>query len=289
MLAELITVVMPSRNQRRFVPSSVDSALKQHGVRAELIVVDGGSTDGTLEWLSSRASEDSRLRFHSQPDSGPAQAVNRAMARARGTLIGWLNSDDLYTEGALERAVAALATHPDWLMVYGHAEHVDAAGQVIGPYPTRPPSTPIKEFADGCFICQPSVVMRRTFLLLNGPLDEGLRTAFDFEWWLRAFARFPERIGFIEQVQARSRLHEGAITLRQRKTVAIEGMKVLHRHLGSAPSHWIKTWVNEGIQSGELVGPRDPAIFDVVSQVDAWMPPADRAEIRAWLLERSGF
>ncbi len=188
-------------NQRRFLPEAVESVLGQDGVRLELIVADGGSTDGTQDWLAQRAQEDPRVRWHSQRDGGPAHAINWAMQQARGTVLGWLNSDDRYTPGALLRAVQALDAMPRALMVYGHGRHVDEFGYALDAYPTKPPGTSIAAFADGCFICQPTVVVRRTFLLLNGPLDESLRTAFDFDWWLRAFSRFPGRIGFVDALQ----------------------------------------------------------------------------------------
>ncbi len=282
-LTTLISVVMPSLNQRRFIAEAVESVLSQEQVELELIVADGGSTDGTVEWLKQYAQTDSRLRWFSGPDTGPAQAINKAMRKARGTLVGWLNSDDCYTCGALQRAQHALLTHPDWLMVYGLGEHIDERGAVIDAYPTRPPSTPLSEFSNGCFICQPTVLLRRSFILLNGPLDETLQTAFDFDWWLRAFRRFSDRIGYLHEIQARSRLHEGCLTLNQRLIVARESMLVLHRHLGIAPCHWIKTWVNEAELSGQIVGPDDPQVHALVQQADAWMATSDKIEIRRWL------
>lgn len=281
-----VSVVMPTLNQRRFLPEAVDSVLSQQGVQVELIVADGGSTDGTLQWLAQRARTDERVRWHSQPDSGPAQAVNRALQQARGTLIGWLNSDDRYANGALQRAAEALHARPDALMVYGHARHIDEEGHDLGPYPTLPPPSPAATFADGCFICQPTVVMRRTFALLNGPLDESLHTAFDLDWWLRAFTRFPQRIGFVDALQADSRLHAGSITLRQRRAVALEAMQLLHRHLGHAPNHWVKTWVVEALQGNEIQSPDDAAVREVVAIATPWMSTQEAADLQQWLTSK---
>lgn len=276
---------MPSFNQRDFIAEAVDSVLGQELVEIELIIADGGSTDGTVEWLETRAMAEPRLQWSSGPDAGPAQAVNQAMRKARGTLVGWLNSDDCYTSGAVYRAQQALQSHPDWLMVYGHGEHMDECGTALGAYPTLPPATALADFAAGCFICQPTVLMRRSFILLNGPLDESLHTAFDFDWWLRAFRRFRERIGFIDAVQARSRLHGACLTVNQRLTVAREGMQVLHRHLGSAPCHWIQTWVKEAELAGQISGPNDAQVIHLVQEADAWLAPAEREAIRRWLRE----
>ncbi|MDP1547478.1 MAG: glycosyltransferase family 2 protein [Anaerolineales bacterium] len=253
----LVSVVMPSLNQVEFIGAAIDSVLGQDYPHLELIVADGGSTDGTVELLAARQSADARLHWQSGKDTGPAQAINSALKLVRGTVVGWLNSDDLYAPGAIRRAVTALQANPKWLLVYGHGVHVDGFGLPLHRYPTLPPATPITQFAEGCFICQPTVFARRTLWQLLGPLDQSLKAAFDFEYWLRTFSAFPGRIGFVDATQAHSRLHAGCITVRMRRTVAMEGMQVLARHLGSAPKEWLLTYVNELLADPEVAGTLD--------------------------------
>lgn len=241
----LVSVVMPSLNQARFIDAAIDSVLGQGSADVELIVADGGSTDGTVEMLKARQAADERLRWDSGKDAGPAAAINAALPRVRGTVVGWLNSDDLYAPGAISRAVAALEQNPHWLMVYGHGQHVDAAGSPLGDYPTLPPSTPIEKFNEGCFICQPTVFFRRSMFVLLGKFDVKLKTAFDFDYWLRVFSAFPDRVGFVDAVQAYSRLHADCITVRSRRAVALEGMALLTRYLGHAPKEWLLTYLEE--------------------------------------------
>ncbi len=248
----LASIVMPSFNQANFIEASIASVLNQDYPRLELIVADGGSTDGTVELLERIQSQDSRLRWFSEPDTGPANAINKALTQVRGTLIGWLNSDDLYTPGAVGRAVAALTGAEKYALVYGHGVHVDALGKEINRYPTLPPETPYKHFANGCFICQPTLFFTRTANRLLGPLDESIKTAFDFEYWLRAFKAFKGRIGFVEDIQACSRLHDGCITLKMRYWVAMEGIQVLHKHMGTAPGHWLLTYFSELLEGGGI-------------------------------------
>ncbi len=241
-----VSVVMPSLNQATFIERSIRSVLTQSGPLLELIVMDGGSTDGTQAILSRLAREaDGRLHWYSEADHGPAHAVNKAMAMVRGNIIGWLNADDIYMPGAVGRAVQALETQPEWMMVYGHGQHIDECDRVIGDYPTRRPDTPLQAFADGCFICQPTVFLRRKVLNEYGELDESLKAAFDLEWWLRIFSRHPASIGFIDEPQAGSRLHSACITVKQRETAIREGMQVLAQYLGTCPLHWFKTYANE--------------------------------------------
>jgi glycosyltransferase involved in cell wall biosynthesis len=252
MAAQLVTILMPTLNQAGFIEAAVASVLGQSWRNLELVVMDGGSSDNTLALLESLASHDTRLRYYSRPDNGPAQALNRALAQARGTIIGWLNSDDLYTHEAVARAVAFLQATPDALMVYGEGEHIDREGRLLEPYPTLPASTPVGTFNKGCFICQPTVFFRRTMSLLLGP--------------------------YIDQVQAQSRLYDGTITMQQRRQVALEGVQVLHRHLGAAPKEWLLTYVDEVLADPAMQAAIDdlPGHFAEFLQAAAhWVEPAE--------------
>lgn len=244
----LVSVVMPSFNQAQYIRTSIESVLQQNYPSLELIVADGGSSDDSVHILEQLSRNDCRVRWFSRRDRGPAHALNDAMALVRGTTIGWLNSDDLYATGAISRAMAALLEQPNLLMVYGNGQHIDGNGGMLGHYPSLPPSATLQRFAQGCYICQPTMFFQRSARVLLGQLNENLKAAFDFEYWLRAFSSFPDRIGFIDDIQAYSRLHEDCITLRMRKTVALEGMQVLARYLGHAPKEWFLTYVDEAFQ-----------------------------------------
>ena len=241
---------MPTRNQAPFIRAAIASVLAQADPlpagALELVVADGASSDGTPEILAALAAQHPGvIHWVSEPDRGPADAVNKAVARARGAVVGWLNSDDLYAPGAAARAQQALQARPELVMVYGEGDHVDIDGRFLEHYPTRGPGTPLSEWADGCHICQPTAFFRREAFTALGGLDRTLRVAFDYEFWLRLFKAYPERVGFVHQVQALSRLHEAGITLSMREQVALEAVAVIHRHLGPAPAHWMLTCVDE--------------------------------------------
>jgi hypothetical protein len=277
---------MPSFNQARFIEAAVRSVLDQPPDETELVVMDGGSTDGTSELLHALGCEyGQRLRWTSEPDEGPAQAINKAVLQARGTLLGWLNSDDLYTPGALQRALDHFRAHPDHVMAYGEAEHVDVDGRFIERYPSRPPEEGIERFRDGCFICQPSVFMRREAWERLGGLDESYRASFDFELWIRVFRAYPGRIGFIDAVQARSRLHEGGITLRLRETVAREGIRLLSDAFGHAPAHWLLTCFEETLSARTASSEVDPSAHfrQLFTELAARIEPAERGRILDFL------
>lgn len=286
----LVSVVMPSFDQKDFISRSIESVLGQSHTNLELIISDGGSTDGTVELLNEYAKRDSRIRWTSEPDNGPADAINKALSKTRGTLIGWLNSDDLYTSDAISRAVATFSQTTDAIMVYGEGLHINANDEVIDRYPTHPPETGIQGFREGCFICQPTVFFKKTMHRLLGPLDEGFKASFDFDYWLRAFKAFPGRIEMVDEVQALSRLHDACITKNERERVAVEGIRVLSRHLGKAPAQWFYTYMDEvtanppeGTQPEQL----RMHLHEILQKVQAGLSPRD-VETARLLIERLG-
>lgn len=245
-----VSVLMPSLNQSEFIEAAARSVLGQNGVELELLISDGGSSDGTLEALERLTAEfGPRLRWVSSADDGPANAINRALQSAHGDIIGWLNADDVYASDAVRLAVRELRGNPELVMIYGEGEHIDGRGHPVGRYPTLPPSAGPQAFQAGCFICQPTVFVRRHVLDQIGALNETLSTAFDFDLWLRLFVHYPGRIGYLDRVQAYSRLHGRTITSLQRRAVASEAVQLLSKYLGHAGAHWILTYVNETVRT----------------------------------------
>ena len=283
----MISIVMPSFNHLEFLTEAVESVFNQNHAPLELVVIDGGSTDGTQTRLAELAGRwPGRLRWQSAPDGGPAAAVNAGVRAARGEIIGWLNADDTYAPGALQRAVGHLRAHPDHVMVYGAAEHIAASGRRLRTYPTAEPSEALAEFAHDCCICQPSVFFRRETFLALGGLDETLAASFDFDLWLRMFLAFPKAIGFIPEVLAYSRLHPNTITARQRDAVALEGLKVLRRHLNIAPPHWLLTRIEERCHEHPFDPPQTclrTALETLVSRATPMLDDAGLATVRARL------
>ena len=243
----LVSVVMPSLNQVQFIEAAIRSVLEQDYENIELIVADGMSSDGTIKKLIDLQNEYGyqRLRWASQKDNGPAQAINHAISLAAGDVIGWLNSDDMYTQGAISRAIEHFTKSPKHQMVYGKGQHIDSIGRILSNYSTKTPSQPLDNFGNGSFICQPTVFMRREALKEVGELDPKISTAFDFDLFIRFFKRYPRQIGLINRIQAFSRIHPGCITHRLRKQIALDAMHVIFKELGTVPEHWFWTHIDE--------------------------------------------
>jgi glycosyltransferase involved in cell wall biosynthesis len=226
----LVTIVTPSFNQGQFIEATIQSVLAQDYAPLEYLVYDAGSTDGTPAIL---ARYRDRLHAVSRPDRGQADAINQGLRAARGEIVAWLNSDDLYLPGAIAAGVRHLTSHPEQAMVYGEARYVDAEGRPIGPYPTAP----IARLREGCHICQPATFLRARAIATVGYLDPSLQYCLDYDLWLRLAACF--QIGYLSHELACSRLHRGAKTIAHRRAFHREVVQMTHRRLGAAPLPWL--------------------------------------------------
>ena len=195
--APSISLVVPSLNQAGFIARTLDSVLDQGYAGLELIVEDGGSTDGTVELL---AAYEQRARVHSAPDAGQADAINRGFADSKGEVMAWLNSDDLLLPGALAYVASHFAAHPETDVVYGHRVLIDERDREIGRWALPEHDDEILSWAD--YVPQETVFWRRSIWERSGAgLDTGFRFALDWDLLLRfrdagaRFVRLPRYLG----------------------------------------------------------------------------------------------
>ena len=178
----LVSVITPSLNQGKFIGDTIESVRRQRHPQVEHIVVDGGSTDSTIDVLK-RSSHYPHLWWISEPDGGQADAVNKGLALAHGDVIGWLNSDDVYFDRqSISIAVRTFAENPKIDVVYGDIARISHDNRLLRIEVVPDFSYP--RLLQGCFIKQPAVFMRR--IAVNGlKLDTALECAMDYELWLR--------------------------------------------------------------------------------------------------------
>ncbi len=206
----VVSIVTPSFNQGRFIAETIDSVLSQDYPHAEYLVMDGGSTDETLDVLR-RYGE--RLHWISEPDNGQTAAINKGWQLSHGEIVAWLNSDDTYLPGAVGQAVSFLLAHPHVAAVYGDCDYVDLEGRFLGPYPTRPYD--YLELVRPAFnyIPQPATFIRRRALESVGYLDESLHYVMDLDYWLRLGTRYA--IAYLPERLATLRLHQTAKSIQR--------------------------------------------------------------------------
>ena len=192
-----VSVVVPCKNDARYLAANLESVLSQDYPQIECIVVDGGSTDATLDLLERYGD---RIQWVSEPDRGAfdARAINRGWQLSKGEIVAWLNAEDLWQPGAVRAVVEAFKTHPDVDVVYGTAGVIDELGSGHG---DLVPRTWELEYAlRHCddVIFQPAAFMRRTMLEHIGWLHPV--SCHDHDLWLRiarvggTFLKIPDRL-----------------------------------------------------------------------------------------------
>lgn len=221
----LVSIVTPSLDQAEFLREAIESVRTQDYPRVEHVVVDGGSTDGTVAILR----EYPELRWTSEPDRGQSHALNKGFAAARGEILGWLNADDAYVAGAISAAVDALRRFGVGL-VYADVTRVDGDGGNPRRIRSRPDWDLWTELNVGCGIYSPAVFFTRQALEAVGPLDESLHLTMDYDLWLRIGRRFGAR--HVDEVWAVQRLHADAKSLRHYEDFWPERLRVSRRHGG---------------------------------------------------------
>jgi glycosyltransferase involved in cell wall biosynthesis len=180
-----ITIVTPSFNQGPYLEATIRSVLLQNYPNLEYIIIDGGSTDESVEII--RKYEQWLSYWVSEPDSGQADAINKGFAHATGDIYAWLNSDDIYKPCTLNLIGRYFTDHPECGMVYGEGDFIDEAGNYLYPCKWIQPWVR-KRFTWKDFIFQPSTFWRREIWLRAGPLDPQYNWGLDWDWFLRATA-----------------------------------------------------------------------------------------------------
>jgi glycosyltransferase involved in cell wall biosynthesis len=187
-----ISLITPSFNQARFIGRTIDSVLSQTGdFQLEYRVVDGGSTDGTIDVLKSYGP---RLQWVSEVDQGQVDAINKGLSAATGQVVGWLNSDDLLLPGGLARVAEAFTGHPGTEWVHGRCEIIDEQDRAVRRWVSRYKHFRARRhsFANLLtenYVSQMTAFWRRSVHEQIGYLDPRWRLAFDYDFFLRLASR----------------------------------------------------------------------------------------------------
>jgi GT2 family glycosyltransferase len=201
---QLVSIITPSYNQASYLEQTIQSVLGQDYPRVEYLVIDGASTDGSVEIVKKY---ENRLAYWiSEKDRGQADAINKGLARAKGDILAWLNSDDYYLPNTISAVVKCFEENPDVVMVYGDMLAVNGNGQTIN-------VIKYKQLALEDLICfqiigQSSVFFRRSALEKTGLLDTSFHFMLDHHLWIRLAQQ--GRILHVPQVWSAARYHAEA-------------------------------------------------------------------------------
>ena len=223
-----ISLVTPSYNQGRYLAATIESVLSQEGYFfLDYLIIDGASSDDSIETVKryERLLKEGewpvkcggiRYRWLSEKDKGQTDAIMKGFRMAEGELLAWLNSDDTYLPGGIERAVSRFRSEPRLQLVYGRCYYTDETGAIIGRYPTEPFAS--QRLATANFICQPAAFFTKKAFWEVGALDPELHFAMDYDLWIRLARGFP--VGYLPEFLAEYRLHAQSKTMSHSEALA---------------------------------------------------------------------
>jgi glycosyltransferase involved in cell wall biosynthesis len=228
-LSPTISIVTPSYNQGEYLEETIRSVLDQEVPNGEYIVMDGGSTDGSIEII--KKYEHRLAYWKSAVDEGQADAIRSGFARATGEILGWLNSDDTLARGTLRKVGDFFAAHPDVDLVYGDLNLVNAEGKRL--YTARPLLRLGILVYENAFIPQQAMFWRRALYERVGGLDPSLYFAMDFDLVVR-FLLAGARVRKLPGILANYRWHPASKSSTIRDVMEREIIELVRRHLPAA-------------------------------------------------------
>lgn len=235
-----ITVITPSFNQKNFIERTIHSVLDQEvDFPVEYLVMDGGSTDGTVDVLKKY---EGKLKWISQKDCGQSDAINKGMDLAQGEIVAWLNSDDTYLPGTLQKVKNYFDTYPENQWLYGNCKIIDENDREIRKSITFYKNILSRHFNYNTllienFISQPSVFFKTELFNRAGKLTHNLHYAMDFDLWIR-FAKSGKPI-VIRDNLACFRIHENSKSTQNFKNLFTEQYQVHQKHDNRKVLLWI--------------------------------------------------
>jgi glycosyltransferase involved in cell wall biosynthesis len=239
----LVSIVTPSYNQSAFIKETIESVLSQDYPAFEYWVIDGGSTDGSLEII--RQYQDRLSGWISEPDQGQAEAINKGLLRTSGEIVAWLNSDDLYRPHAIRSAVQTLQKHPEVGLVYSNVDSIDEDGVIFNRMTYE--QWNLADLMAFKILGQVSVFFRRSVLEKAGLLDLSYHYLLDHHLWLRMAIHAP--IKYVAgEVWGAARMHGGAKNVAAAEGFAREAISLAnwmaedHRFRTQYQAHKRKIW-----------------------------------------------
>ncbi len=224
-----ITIVTPSYNQGEFIEKTITSVLNQNYPDLEYIIIDGGSTDNSVEIIKKYAKY--LTWWVSEKDRGQSHAINKGFERATGELLGWLNSDDYFLDGALIKLAKAYMEDVSVGVVRGRGLIHDKKGKKI--YEPEFKDVTIDSLFEWCYgndFMQPSTLFTKQAWDECGPLDETLHMAMDMDLWIKIRKKYEFRM--VDAMISHALSHEDAKTTAFRNTMLVDTAIVINKHGG---------------------------------------------------------
>ncbi len=235
-----ISIVTPSYNQAEFIEETIRSVICQGYPNLEYIIIDGGSTDGSVEII--KKYEEYLTYWVSEPDQGQAHAINKGLRKTNGEIIAWINSDDTYLPNTFLR-ISKLFKDKSQRLVFGKAHYINDKSQIIGTYNSFPLPNGYQKFRywRGWGIPQATVFFNKNLLDDYGYIDESYNYSFDYELFIRYSQHL--QFTFLNEFFANYRIHEKSKTgdWEKNKKLFFSDCEIINsKYLEKIPHHFIK-------------------------------------------------
>lgn len=241
-----VSIITPSFNQGLFIERTIRSVLDQRYSNLDYIVIDGGSTDGTIDILEKYQG---RLRWISEPDKGQSDAINKGLRMAAGDILCYLNSDDMLQSGSLDVVAKAFQDHPESLWLTGYCQIIDENDRPIQSFIREYKNFLLRRYHSWTlitinYISQMSTFWRRSAMYAVGLFSVEQHLVMDYDYWLRLNKLGPPLI--IRHNLSAFRLHQAtkssnrfvqqfrqsmAVGMRATRNPMLRGLSWLHHHL----------------------------------------------------------
>ncbi len=228
-----ISIITPSFNQAPFIERTIRSVLDQGYPNLEYIVMDGGSTDGTVEILKRYSGQ---LKWASEKDKGQADAINKGIQMATGDVIAYLNSDDVYSPGALIHVGEFFREHAEAMWVTGRCRIIDEQDREMRSAITAYKNLLLRHFSYSLLlvtnpVSQPATFWRQEAMKEFGLFDENEHLVMDYDYWLRIGKKYP--LVVLEEYLAAFRVYRTSKTSRLFLTTFKREMELARRYSDS--------------------------------------------------------
>ncbi len=234
-----ISIVVLSYNQGQFIEETLKSIFNQSYKNYQVIVIDGRSQDKTIKILKKYQKKyPEKLTWISEKDKGQTEAINKGLKLAKGDILTYLNSDDLYEKNTLAEAVDFFKKNPQAKIIYGQGKFINEKGRYLGNYKTQHPD--FNSLFKECVISQPTVFFKKEAYKKIGEFDENFNYAMDYDYWIRVAKKY--QFYYAEKVIAYTRLHKNSKTS-QSEQVFKEILKVLKKNYGKVSDQAIFNYV----------------------------------------------
>ncbi|MGA3029968.1 MAG: glycosyltransferase family 2 protein [Candidatus Limnocylindrales bacterium] len=252
-----ISIVTPVLNGMPWLPETVASVARQRkDVDVEHLIRDGGSTDGSREWLAAHAELGYKCAL--ERDSGQTDALAAGFDQATGDVLGWLNADDILEPGALKKVVEAFEAHPEAVIVSGSCLHIGPGGEILGAIPTPPRPEFDRLLRYPTNLAQPATFFRAEAYRRVGGLDRRYNLAMDVDLWFR-LARIGDVVLLRDVVLARFRLHPNAKSVVAAAAASREDLSIRRTHGMPLTSPAGRALVRHGFLDPVLAWPKRTA------------------------------